>query len=327
METLLTIIVPVYKVEPYINKCLESCILQDKKLMSLLEVIIVNDGTPDNSAEMAREYVKRYPYTFRQIDKENGGHGSAWNVGLKEASGKYLRFLDSDDWLTNLDKLMQKLQETDADLVFTPLYKYMVETGEHMLFPVNGPTNALLNMRDFPYMCTKDYTLADFQYCTYKTSLFKPLQPLFDEHVFYDDMILFVAPQLVSRTCYICDFILYNYLIGRPGQTMNAEVQKRNQKFILQEYEKMLSFYHHYSKNSDGASWAQHAIATHVAQHFMPKLVGLPYRQSKENGEKLKRDLRPFDKIHPRKQLKRLITWPYWAYYLIEKIRYFKNKC
>ena len=78
----------------------------DEELMNKLEVIIVNDGTPDNSAEMSREYVKRYPLTFRQIDKENGGHGSAWNVGLKESTGYYLRFLDSDDLLTNLGVLM-----------------------------------------------------------------------------------------------------------------------------------------------------------------------------------------------------------------------------
>lgn len=97
MNKLLTIVVPVYKVEPYINKCLDSCLIYktneqgekelDEELMNQLEVIIVNDGTPDNSAEMSREYVKRYPQAFRQIDKENGGHGSVWNEGLKEATG------------------------------------------------------------------------------------------------------------------------------------------------------------------------------------------------------------------------------------------------
>ena len=93
MQKLLTIVVPVYKVEQYINKCLDSCIIYkndaqgqqvvDEEMMDQLEVIIVNDGTPDNSAELSREYTKRYPNTFRQIDKANGGHGSAWNVGLK----------------------------------------------------------------------------------------------------------------------------------------------------------------------------------------------------------------------------------------------------
>ena len=71
MQKLLTIIVPVYKVEVYINKCLDSLLLPPAQ-MQQLEVIIVNDGTPDNSAELSREYVKRYPESFRQIDKEKG---------------------------------------------------------------------------------------------------------------------------------------------------------------------------------------------------------------------------------------------------------------
>ena len=84
MEKLLTIVIPVYKVEAYINKCLDSLII-DPALMEKMDVLIVNDGTPDNSAEMSREYVKRFPGVFRQIDKENGGHGSVWNLGVREA--------------------------------------------------------------------------------------------------------------------------------------------------------------------------------------------------------------------------------------------------
>ena len=96
MNKLLTVVVPVYKVERYINKCLDSLILPDEQ-MDLVEVIVVNDGTPDQSAVMAKEYERRFPNSFRVIDKENGGHGSAWNRGVAEATGKYLRFLDSDD--------------------------------------------------------------------------------------------------------------------------------------------------------------------------------------------------------------------------------------
>lgn len=118
MEKLLTIIIPVYKVEAYIRKCLDSIII-DPDLMSLMDVLIINDGTPDNSAEISREYVKRYPGIFRQIDKENGGHGSVWNLGVKEAFGKYVKFLDSDDWLENLDKMLIKLKDTDVDLIIT----------------------------------------------------------------------------------------------------------------------------------------------------------------------------------------------------------------
>ena len=93
---LLTIVIPVYKVEKYIRQCLDSIIVPLDQ-MEKLEVIIVNDGTPDNSAVIAHEYADRYPDTIKVIDKENGGHGSAWNVGLESATGKYIRFLDSDD--------------------------------------------------------------------------------------------------------------------------------------------------------------------------------------------------------------------------------------
>ena len=116
MGKLLSVIIPVYKVEPYINKCLDSLIIEPE-LMDKMDVLIINDGTPDNSAEMSREYVKRFPAVFRQIDKENGGHGSVWNLGVKEAYGKYVKFLDSDDWLENVDVMIQKLEQTDADLI------------------------------------------------------------------------------------------------------------------------------------------------------------------------------------------------------------------
>ena len=119
MQKLLTVVVPVYRVEAYINKCLDS-LLVSPGLLEKLEVIIVNDGTPDHSAEMSREYVKRYPEAFRQIDKKNGGHGSAWNVGVREATGRYLRFLDSDDWFTNLDRLLSDLETCEEDVIFHP---------------------------------------------------------------------------------------------------------------------------------------------------------------------------------------------------------------
>ena len=70
MQKLLSIIIPVYKVEPYINKCLDSLIIASE-LMEKMDVLVINDGTPDRSAELSREYVKRFPGIFRQIDQEN----------------------------------------------------------------------------------------------------------------------------------------------------------------------------------------------------------------------------------------------------------------
>ena len=224
---LLTIVVPVYKVEPYIDKCLSSLILEDPELMDALEVIIVNDGTPDRSAEMSREYVKRYPGTFRQIDKENGGHGSAWNVGLGEATGKYLRFLDSDDWFTNLDHLMQDLRNSNADIVMNPYDVVHVPENriERMKIPVEP--GVLTPIVDSKWGSSEHgLNLRFFWYFTYKTRILKPLTPLFAEKVMYDDAILTWTPLIHGRTFVALDYVVYNYLIGRPGQSMSV-FQKR----------------------------------------------------------------------------------------------------
>ena len=224
---LLTIVVPVYKVEPYIDKCLSSLILEDPALMDALEVIIVNDGTPDRSAEMSREYVKRYPGTFRQIDKENGGHGSAWNVGLEEATGKYLRFLDSDDWFTNLDRLMRDLRNCDADIVMNPYYIVHVPENriEEMRVPVKpGPVMKIVDSKWGS--SERGLNLRFFWYFTYKTKILKPLLPLFAEKVMYDDAILTWASLVHGRTFVALDYVIYNYLLGRPGQSMSV-FQKR----------------------------------------------------------------------------------------------------
>jgi glycosyltransferase involved in cell wall biosynthesis len=238
MKKLLTIVVPVYKVEKYINKCLNSLILP-VDLMDKLEVIIVNDGTPDHSAEMAREYVKRFPMTFHIFDKENGGHGSAWNVGLKQATGKYIRFLDSDDWLTNLPVFMNYLENVDVDLVFTHLNKHFEkQNADQTIFVKNMAFNKVHNAESFEWSRMSYTFIANFWFCTYRTSMLQKESPLFKEHVIYDDSILFVAPIILAKSFVAFDIILYNYLLGREGQSMadNNLVSRINDRIVTQQH-------------------------------------------------------------------------------------------
>ena len=151
MEKILTIVIPVYKVEQYIRQCLDSVILDEEK-MKCLEVIIVNDGTPDQSGIIAHEYESKHPQSIKVIDKENGGHGSTWNVGLKNASGKYIRFLDSDDWLSNLSPFLQELRNHDEDLVFTNLVR----------FNEQNQTSSVSRIKNIQY--NKEYTTSSFSY-------------------------------------------------------------------------------------------------------------------------------------------------------------------
>jgi len=92
-----SVIVPIYNVEVCLRKCLDSLYAQ---VDDTIEVILVNDGSTDSSPEICQEYISRYPSTI-YVDKENGGLSDARNAGTKVASGKYVYYLDSDDWLAS----------------------------------------------------------------------------------------------------------------------------------------------------------------------------------------------------------------------------------
>ncbi len=330
MNKLLTIVVPVYKVEPYINKCLDSCVLDDEKLMNQLEVIIVNDGTPDNSAEMSRAYVKRYPKTFRQIDKENGGHGSAWNVGLKEATGKYIRFLDSDDWLTNLDKLMLVLQDTSADVVMTSLNNYHEDSGKNDLWCISEcHLNEVRAIEQFSFDDFYGKTnVMNFLFSTYRTELLQPLHPLFVEGVMYDDSILYALPFIYSNTYICCDFVLYNYLSGRPGQTMNANVKKKNIASLLKTYQYAMEYI---SQHKDGLSYERlnsiYRIMASDSSYLLHMLTYLPWKEFKTHVAHYSQYFHLEQKEWRRGKMdKRFLKYPLPIFYLIEKVRQKLNK-
>lgn len=115
-EILLSIIIPVYNVEKYIKKCLNS-IFKDFPIKT--EVIIINDGSPDNSEKIINEFRKKYKEIV-YIKKENGGLSSVKNMGLKLARGKYIIFLDSDDYVSSnmYNTMLKKIIDTDSDLIY-----------------------------------------------------------------------------------------------------------------------------------------------------------------------------------------------------------------
>ncbi len=113
-EKLISVIIPVYGVEKYIHQCLDSIINQSYKN---LEIIVINDGTKDRSAELAKEYAKK-DRRIRVYDYENGGLSVARNRGLDLAKGDYISFVDGDDWLEHdfYKRLADALETNDADI-------------------------------------------------------------------------------------------------------------------------------------------------------------------------------------------------------------------
>jgi len=120
-KPIISVIVPVYNVESYLAKCIDSLINQTLKN---IEIILVNDGSTDNSLNIIKKHEKKYSNIIC-IDKENGGQGSARNLAIKEAKGEFLTFVDSDDWidLEMCEKLLKKALDENSDLVFASYYK------------------------------------------------------------------------------------------------------------------------------------------------------------------------------------------------------------
>ena len=116
-EKILTIVIPSYNVEEYLDECLQSFI--NSSVMNDVEVLIINDGSLDSTPDIAIKYQEQYPDTFRLINKENGGHGSTINTGVAEAKGKYFKVVDGDDWVNTQSfvELVMRLKKTDIDLV------------------------------------------------------------------------------------------------------------------------------------------------------------------------------------------------------------------
>ena len=121
-KTLISIIVPIYNVENYLRQCLDSIMNQTYQNF---ECLLINDGSPDNSAEICREYVEK-DARFRYFEKENGGLASARNLGIKYSKGKYISFIDSDDWVESdyLEVLHSKIKEYNTDFVISSYKKF-----------------------------------------------------------------------------------------------------------------------------------------------------------------------------------------------------------
>lgn len=284
MQKLLTIVVPVYKVEPYINKCLDSCILEDEQLMSQMEVIIINDGTPDNSAEMSREYVKRYPKVFRQIDKENGGHGSVWNLGVMEAKGKYVKFLDSDDWFQNLDLFLNKLAQTDADLVLTSTRDHCEHNEIWRQEILDMEFYKTYDTNTFDWLGNRSDNYLLHHCCCYKTEVLRQYMPgLFLEKQPYDDIVLWPVAMIGAKSIEAFDFTLYNYLMDRPGQSISAEARMKQINAHIKSVKHAILFYenHPVEEGTTKADYIQNHLPKYYNTYYKNSIT-LPYKQGKQ---------------------------------------------
>lgn len=230
MNKLLSIVIPVYKVEKFIDKCIGSLIVPDEKQLQLLDIVVINDGTPDNSAVLAKEYEKKYPGIVRVIDQENRGHGGAWNHGTELAVGKYLFYLDSDDWFetSELSKLITYLGHCDTDMVMVDNKKYYAETDryEDTNRHVDLEPGKVYDVDAFDWIATgHGYNMTYAHDTVYRTAMLQKYLPLYCEKVMYDDVALQGMPIAIASTFVYVKLDIYRYYIGRPGQSFDPKVR------------------------------------------------------------------------------------------------------
>ena len=243
IEKLLTIVVPTYNMEQYLGKNLNSLVVSDKELMKSLEVLVVNDGSKDKSSAIGHRYQDLYPDTFRVIDKENGNYGSCINRGLKEARGKYIRIMDADDWYdtANFEVFLRKIKEVNVDKIAT-IFSEVRSNGKTIRTQPYDP-EVVLDMKNMSWVVN----YIPMHAITYRTQLLRDMHYVQTEGMSYTDQEWMWLPMPYVNTLYYIPLDVYQYYIGRGGQTMDDAVIAKSypQLFhalqrVLEEYTKSL---------------------------------------------------------------------------------------
>lgn len=224
---LLSIAIPCYNSEAYMKNCIESLLTGGEEV----EIIIVDDGSTDNTGKIADEYERKYPNIVKAVHQENGGHGAAVNTGLDAATGLYFKVVDSDDWVKEsaYRKILQTLEElSGTDTALDMLISNFVyeKEGEKkkkvMKYHFVLPQNRIFTWSDIKHFRKGQYIL--MHSVIYRTKLLKECGLKLPEHTFYVDNLFVFEPLPYVRNMYYIDVNFYRYYIGREGQSVNEDV-------------------------------------------------------------------------------------------------------
>ena len=230
MEKLLTVAIPSYNVEKYLEQTLSSFLI-DPQWLKKTEILIVNDGSSDRTEEIGRKYEQKYPEVFRVITKENGGHGSAINRGILESKGKYFKVVDGDDWVETqgFENLVKELENCRCDFVITNYYEVNDATKARKEKSFRQiPGKKVLNIRE-----VLEKIQIPMHGLTIRTELLKKNKIRLDEHCFYVDVEYILFPVPYAESVWYLDEYVYMYRLAVATQSVSmAGYQKHLQNHI-----------------------------------------------------------------------------------------------
>ena len=193
-----------------------------------VEVIIVNDGSKDDTGKIADEYQKQYPTIVKAIQKENGGHGSGVMAGIRNATGMFFKVVDSDDWIETKDVLdmldlikRHEAQEANVDLYITNyVYEHAADNSQYVMhYRKCLPPEQIFAWEDMKRV--KLETVFLMHSLLYRTSKLRESKMELPNHTFYVDDIYAYQPLPFMKKIFYHDIDLYHYFIGRADQSVN----------------------------------------------------------------------------------------------------------
>lgn len=277
-----SLILPTYRVAPYITKCLESCCGQVGFSHKDYEIIIVNDETPDDSIEVAQKVIDRYPeHNWKIVNRKNGGLSAARNSGIPEAAGDYIWFIDSDDYVENnaLAVLSEAVSKGDFDIInFThkTVYKNNRIVGgddKYESYPCSG----------VDYLAKHAFLSA--WTCIYKRSFLIENNLFFKEGVIWEDSEFNIRAYMATTNCYcICDSLYFYIRRENSISDLRATVHSTRSRIS-----NALGLEGHFAHKSL-TKFEEGVVYSKIASTLVGAIAGLP-------------ELEPLDRIKYRKEI------------------------
>lgn len=241
----LSLIIPAYNSAHFLEKGIGSLI--NERVLEKLDIIIVNDGSVDETVEVAERFCSQYPNSIRLINQENKGHGGALNTGCAAAQGRYLKVIDADDWVEtqNLEKLLSCLEQCDSDVVLTHYYTVDISKEEIKQWksvpPEFGKSYTIREIVDLWNCFEWSMTLHGI---AYRTSFYQEYGIHLSEHVFYEDYEFSTFPCCIARSVTPLDLFIYDYRIGDVQQSVSDANQLKRSSHVEMVLKRMIYEYH-----------------------------------------------------------------------------------
>lgn len=328
MDKVLSVSVACYNLKEMIEDNIKSFCESDVR--DKIELIIVDDGSKDNTLEFVKKWVDKYPDTIKLIAKENGGPGSTVNCGIKHATGKYFRMLDGDDMAMtkNLDRFIHMLENTDSDMIISNYCCLNNQTKKTTLAEKCDLEEGVIKGFDEVYKKLP----FEMHTITYKTSILRDNNITLDNCFYTDTQYVLYPIPFVNTVTYFND-IIYVYRVGSENQSVSVSSMIKNRaqhEFVLFNNVK---YYERYKNNLTKAK--RYYICKrlgHMARTQTKILLNLPRSKESKNElkvffKKLKKESKDVYKIAlESKKIKLLIMSGFLCYSFLSKHTQKKGK-